>query len=82
MSSIQKFLNKKSTTTFDEASLWKIIWKMQENGKIDDKLKIINSIYEYKIFSEDSLDIHSKNCKDKSYNLEESVDIASINSKN
>ena len=55
---------------------------MQENGKIDDKLKIINSIYEYKDFSEDSLDIHSKNCKDKSYNLEESVDIASINSKN
>ena len=82
MSSIQKFLNKRSTTTFDEASLWKIICKMQENGKIDDKLKIINSIYEYKNFSEDSLDIHSKNCKDKSYNLEESVDIASINSKN
>ena len=33
-----KFLEeKKSTTTFDETSLGEIIYKMQQNGKIDDK---------------------------------------------
>ena len=37
ITSIQRFLKKKSTTTFDETSLGEIMCEMQQNGKIDDK---------------------------------------------
>ena len=53
ISGIQRFLKKKSTTTFDETSLGEIICKMQQNGKIDGKLKIMNPIYDDKNFAED-----------------------------
>ena len=36
---------KKSTTTFDETSLGEIKCEMQQNGKIDDKFKIINPVH-------------------------------------
>ena len=45
ISSIQRFLKKKYTTTFDETSLGEIICEMQQNGKIDDKFKIINPVH-------------------------------------
>ena len=35
--SIQRFLKKKSTTTFDETSLGEIMCEMHQNGKINDK---------------------------------------------
>ena len=53
ISGIQRFLKKKSTTAFDETSLGEIICKMQQNGKIDGKLKIMNPIYDDKNFAED-----------------------------
>ena len=80
ISGIQRFLKKKSTTTFDETSVGEIICEMQQNGKIDGKFKIINPIYDDKNFAEDPLEIHPKTCNDKSYISEESVDTASINS--
>ena len=49
---IQRFLKKKSTTAFDE-TLGEIIFKMQQNGKIDGKFKIMNPIYDDKNFAED-----------------------------
>ena len=55
---------------------------MQQNGKIDGKLKIVNPIYYDENFAEDPLKIYGKTCNDKSYISEESVDAASINSKN
>ena len=55
---------------------------MQQNGKIDGKFKIINSIYDDKNFAEDLLEIHLKTCNDKSYISEESVDTVSTNSNN
>ena len=79
---IQRFLKKKSTITFDETSVGEIICKMQQNGKIDGKFKIINPIYGDKNFAEDSLELHPKTCNDKSYISEESVDNASVNSNN
>ena len=45
-----KIIFKKSTTSFDETSLEEIICKMQQNGKIDCKFKIINPIYDEKCF--------------------------------
>ena len=69
---------KKSTTTFDETSVGEIICKMQQNGKIDGKFKIINPIYDDKVFAEDPLEIHLKTCNDKSYIPEESVDTTLI----
>ena len=39
-------LEKKATTTFDESSLGEIICEMQQNGKINDKFKIVNHIYD------------------------------------
>ena len=82
ISSIQRFLKKTSTTTFDETSVGEIICEMQQNGKINSKFKIINPIYGNKKFAEDPLKIHSKTCIGKSYIPEESVDTASINSNN
>ena len=79
ISGIQRFLKKKSTTTFDETSVGEIICEMQQNGKIDSKFKIINPIYYDKSFAKDPLEIHQKTCNNKSYTLEESVDTASIN---
>ena len=64
ISGIQRFLKKKSTTTFDETSVGEIICEMQQNGKIDGKFKIINPIYDDKNFPEDPLEIHSKTCSD------------------
>ena len=55
---------------------------MQQNGKIDGKFKIIDAIYDDKNFAEDLLEIHPKNCNDKSCISEDSVDAASINSNN
>ena len=55
---------------------------MQQNGKIDSKLKIINPIYDDKNFAEDPFEIHPKSCNDKSYIPEESVDTTLINSNN
>ena len=52
ISGIQRFLKKKSTTTFDETSLGEIICEMQQNGKIDVKFKIMNPIYDDKNFAE------------------------------
>ena len=80
ITSIQRFLKEKSTTTFDEASVGEIICEMQQNGNIDGKFKIINPIYDDKNFVEDPLEIHSTTCNDKSYISEESVDSASVNS--
>ena len=37
-----------------------IICKMQQNGKIDGKFKIMNPIYDDKNFAEDPLEIHPK----------------------
>ena len=68
---IQRFLKKKSTTIFDETSLGEITCKMQQNGKIDVKFKIMNPVYDDKNFAEDPLKIH-----------EESVDVTLINSNN
>ena len=82
ISVIHRFLKKKSTTTFDETSLEKIICEMQQNGKIDSKFTIINPIYNDKNFAEDLLEIQPKTCNNKSYIPEESVDTASINSNN
>ena len=47
--------------------------RMQQNGKIDGKFKIINPIYEDKNFVEDPLEIYPKTCNNKSYIPEESV---------
>ena len=58
------------------------ICEIQQNGKIDDKFKIINPIYDDKKFVEDPFEIHSKTCNDKYYIPEESVDITLINSNN
>ena len=65
-SGIQKFLKNKSTITFDETSLGEIICEMQQNDKIEGKLKIVNCIYDDKNFVEDSLEIHPKTFHDKS----------------
>ena len=51
ISGIQRFFLKKSTTTFDETSVKEIICEMQQNDKIDGKFKIINPIYDDKIFA-------------------------------
>ena len=69
ISGIQRFLKKKSTTTFDETSLGEIICEMQQNGKIDCKFKIMSPIYVNKSFAEDHLKIHPK-----TFVPEESVD--------
>ena len=70
ISGIQRFLKKKSTTTFDETSLQEIICEMQQNGEIDGKFKIMNpTIYDDKNFAEDP-------------HPEESVDTTLINSNN
>ena len=71
-SGIKRFL-KKSTTTFDETSVVEIICEIRQNGKIDDKFKTINPIYDDKKFAEDPFEIHSKSCNDKSYIPEKSV---------
>ena len=47
VSGIKRFL-KKSTTTFDETSVVEIICEIRQNGKIDDKFKTINPIYDDK----------------------------------
>ena len=60
VSGIQIFLKKSSTTTFYETCLGELICKMQQNGKIDGKFKIINPIYDDKKFAEDPLEIRSK----------------------
>ena len=60
ISGIQKFLKKKSTTSFDEKSLGEIICEMQQNGKMDDKFIIMNPIYDNKNSAEDPLEIHPK----------------------
>ena len=75
ITSIQRFLKKKSTTTFDETSLGEIICEMQQNGKIDGKFKIMNPIYDDKNFAEDPLEIHP-------FHPEESVNTTLINSSN
>ena len=77
ISGIQRFLKKKSTTTFDETSLGEIICEMQQNGKIDGKFKIMNPIYDDNSFAEDSLEIHRKTLIP-----EESVDTTLMNSNN
>ena len=78
ISGIQRFLKKKSTTTFDETSLQEIICKMQQNSKIDGKFKIMNpTIYDDKNFPEDPLEIHPK-----TFHPEESVNTTLINSNN
>ena len=77
ISAIQRFLEKKSTTTFDETSLGEIICEMQQNGKIDGKFKIMNPIYDDNSFAEDSLEIHRKTLIP-----EESVDTTLMNSNN
>ena len=77
ISGIQKFLKKKSTTTFDETSLGEIISEMQQNGKIDGKFKIINPIHDDKNFAEDPLEFYPE-----AYIPEESVDTTLINSNN
>ena len=79
---IQRFLKKKSTIAFDKTSVGEVICKMQQNGKIDGKFKIINPIYDDKNFAEDSFELHPKTCNDKSYISEELVDTASGNSNN
>ena len=53
ISGIQRFLKKKSAAAFDETSLGEIICKMQQNGKIDGKFKIMNPIYDDKNVAED-----------------------------
>ena len=60
----------------------KIICEIQQNDKIDGKIKLVNSIYADKNFAEGPLEIHPKSYNNKSYIPEESVDTASINSKN
>ena len=75
ISGIQRFLKKKSTTIFDETSLEEIICKMQQNGKIDGKFKIMNPIYKEKNLAEDPLETHPK-----TFHPEESVDATLINS--
>ena len=77
ISGIQRFLKKKSTTTFGETTLGEIICKMQQNGKIGSKFKIMNRIYDDKNFAEDPLKVHPK-----TFHPEESVDTTSINSNN
>ena len=77
ISAIRRFLEKKSTTTFDETSLGEIICEMQQNGKIDGKFKIMNPIYDDNSFAEDSLEIHRKTLIP-----EESVDTTLMNSNN
>ena len=74
---IQRFLKKHCTTTFDETSVGEIICKMQQNGKIDGKFKIMIPIYDNKNFVEDPLKIHPK-----IFHPEESVDVKLINSNN
>ena len=69
ISGIQRFLKKKSTTTFDETSLGEIICEMQQNGKTDGKFKIMNPIYDDKNFTEDPRKINPK-----TFHPEESVD--------
>ena len=76
-SGIQKFLRKKSTTTFDETSLEKSISEMQQNGKIDDKFKIVDLIYDDKNFAEDPIEILPTSCNENFYIPEKSVDTAS-----
>ena len=53
-----------------------------QNIAIDGKFKIINPIYDSKNFVEEPLEIRTQTCNDKSYIPEESVNTASINSKN
>ena len=77
ISGIQRFLKKKSTTTFDETSLREIMCEMQQNSKIDGKFKIMKPIYDDKNFAEDSLEIDPK-----TFYPEESVDTTLINSNN
>ena len=77
-----KTLEKKSTTTLGGTSLGELIYEMQQKDKINGKFKIINPIYDDKKFAENPLKLHPKACNDKSYKSEESVDTASINSKN
>ena len=77
ISGIQRFLKKKSTTTFDKTSLGEIICEMQQNGKVDRKFKIMNGIYDDKHFPEDPREIHPK-----TFHPEESVDTTLINSNN
>ena len=40
---------------------------MQQNGKINGKLKITNSFYNDKNLAEDPLETHQNTCNDKSY---------------
>ena len=60
ISGIQRFLKKRSTTTFDETSLGETICEMQQHGKIDGKFKIMNPIYDDRNFAVDPLEIHLK----------------------
>ena len=55
-----------------------IICEMQQNGKIDAKIKIINPVYDDKNFKKAAW----KTCNDKSYIPEKSVDTTLINSNN
>ena len=78
ISGIQKFLKKKSTTTFDETSLGETICETQQNGKIDGKFKIINpTTHDDKNFAEGPLEFYPE-----AYIPEESVDTTLINSNN
>ena len=74
ISSILRFFKKKSASTFNETSVGEIICEMQQNGQIDGKFKIINPIYDHKIFAEDPVEIHPKTCTDQSYISEDPVD--------
>ena len=58
-----------------------IICKIQQNGKIDGKFKIVNPIFGDKNFVKDALEVHPKTFNAKSYIPKESVDTESINSK-
>ena len=61
-----EILQKKICHHLDETSLGEIICEMQQKGKIYDKFKIINPIYDVKNFPKDPLEIHPKTCNDKS----------------
>ena len=50
---------------------------MQQNGKIDDKFKIVNPIYDDKYFAEDPIEILPTICNKNFYIPEKSVDTAS-----
>ena len=67
ISSIQRFLKKKSATTFEETSLGEIICELQQNGKIDGKFKTMNPIHDDENFAEDPFVIYPKTSNDKSY---------------